>query len=85
VDALSQRLQIVLPDPVVTRLRQLAAGAGEPLATLAAELVRDAVAGAAKDGKHRRPTVSVAVSAEPSGRPRWLEPYGGDAGWRRDM
>jgi hypothetical protein len=82
---MSKRLQIVLPDPVGAQLQELAAGAGEPLATLARQMVRDGVALAAKSGKvkARRPAPSVVGKA--SGRPRWLEPYGGDPGWRQEM
>ena len=48
-----QRIQIVLPDPVAAQLHELAASADEPPSTLAGQMVRDGVAVAAKDGKHR--------------------------------
>jgi hypothetical protein len=82
---MSQRLQIVLPDPVAAQLRELAAGAGEPLATLAGQMVRGGVAHAANDGKVRAlkpPPVSV---GRPDSRAPWLEPYGGDPAWRQEM
>jgi hypothetical protein len=50
---MSRRLQIVLPDPVGAQLRELAAGTGEPLATLARQMVRDGIALAAQSGKGR--------------------------------
>jgi hypothetical protein len=50
---MSQRIGIVLPDPVAHQLRELAGGTGEPLATLAGQIVRDGVALAAKDGNVR--------------------------------
>lgn len=83
---MSQRWQIVLPDPVSQQLRELSAGADTPPSTLAAQFVQDAVAQAAKDG-----TVRSLRGAPPVGRPRggerapWLEPYGGDLDWRRQM
>ncbi len=82
---MSRRLQIVLPDPVAAQLEELASAAGEPLATIARQIVRDGVALAAKSGKvkARRPAPTVVGGA--SGRPRWLEPYGGDPAWRTDM
>ena len=77
---MSQRLQIVLPDPVALQLHELAAGADTPPSTLAGQMVRDGVALAAKDGKVRplRPA-PVLVGGKGSDRAPWLEPYGGDA------
>jgi hypothetical protein len=79
---MSRRLQIVLPDPLGAQLQELAAGAGEPLATLARQMVRDGVALAAKSGKVRAPRPSPTVHGKAASRPRWLEPYGGDPTWR---
>jgi hypothetical protein len=83
---MSQRLQIVLPDPIAIQLGEFAAGADQPPSTLAAQLVRDGVALAAKDGKVRplKPA-PVLVGGKSSERPPWLEPYGGDPDWRQDM
>jgi hypothetical protein len=83
---MSQRRQIVLPDPVDQQLRELAAGADTPPSTLAAQMVQAGVAQAAKDGKVRplRPT-AVLVGGENGERAPWLEPYGGDSEWRRQM
>ena len=81
---MSQRLQIVLPDPVLTCLQELATGAGEPLATFAARIVRDAPSGT--DGKAIAPKALPSVHASAGPRPRWLEhPYGGDPAWRQEM
>jgi len=82
---MSQRLQIVLPDPVATQLQELAASAGEPTATLAAQILRNGVALATETGKVRssKPHASRAVGT--GDRPRWLEPYGGDPAWWREM
>ncbi len=83
---MSQRRQIVLPDPVDLQLRELAAGADTPPSTLAAQMVQAGVAQAAKDGKVRplRPA-PVLVGGNGSERAPWLEPYGGDAEWRQQM
>ena len=83
---MSQRLQIVLPDPVATQLYELAAGADTPPSTLAGQMVRNCVALAAKDGKVRplRPA-PVVVGGKGSERAPWLEPYGGDNEWRQQM
>jgi hypothetical protein len=83
---MSQRLQIVLPDPLALQLREFAAGADTPPSTLAAQIVGNGVALAAKDGKVR-PLRSAPVFVGGRGRERapWLEPYGGDPGWRKQM
>lgn len=83
---MSQRRQIVLPDPVDQQLRELAANADTPPSTLAAHIVQAAVANAANDGQVRelRP-VSAVLSASSVDRAPWLEPYGGDADWRQQM
>ncbi len=83
---MSQRIQIVLPDPIAEQLRELAAGADTPPSTLAAQIVSGGVALAAKDGKVRplRPA-SVLVGGNDSERAPWLEPYGGDSEWRKQM
>jgi hypothetical protein len=83
---MSQRLQIVLPDPVALQLHELAAGADTPPSTLAGQIVRNGVALAAKDGRVRplRPA-PVLLGGTGSERAPWLEPYGGDGEWRRQM
>lgn len=83
---MSHRLQVVLPDPVAAQLQELAAGAGEPPSTLAGQLVRMGVAGAASDGKVRSlKPAPVLLRHKGTERARWLEPYGGDLGWRQEM
>ena len=85
-NTMSQRRQIVLPDPVDQQLRELAASADTPPSTLAAHIVEAGVAQAANDGKVRplRPTPAL-VGARGDERAPWLEPYGGDTEWRRQM
>jgi hypothetical protein len=84
---MSQRRQIVLPDPVDQQLRELAASADTPPSTLAAQLVQAGVAQAAKDGKIRplRQASALVGAHNGSERAPWLEPYGGDEQWRRQM
>jgi hypothetical protein len=83
---MSQRRQIVLPDPVDQQLRELADGADTPPSTLAAQMVQAGVAQAAKDGKIRPlRSTAVLVGGHDGERAPWLEPYGGDSEWRRQM
>jgi hypothetical protein len=83
---MSRRLQVVLPDPVATQLDELAAGAGEPPSTVAAQLVRGGLAQTAQEGKVRslRPPRILIARKGPQRAP-WLEPYGGDRTWREEM
>jgi hypothetical protein len=83
---MSQRFQIVLPDPASIQLHELAAGADTPPSTLAATLVTNGLDLAAKDGKVRplRPA-PVLVAGRSGERAPWLEPYGGNPHWRAEM
>lgn len=81
---MSKRVQVVLADPVAARLNELADAAGEPVATLAAGIVRDGVIRSAKNGKTTPPTVPPRTAGTTDRRPPWLEPYGGDEHWRRE-
>jgi hypothetical protein len=83
---MSQRIQVVLPDPATQQLRELAAAADTPPSTLAAQLVHNGLAQAAKDGKVRPlRSAPVLVGHKGSERAPWLEPYGGDSQWRKEM
>jgi hypothetical protein len=82
---MSKRLQIVLPDPVAAQLHELAADASEPPATLAGQMVRTGVALAATGGTVRALRSNAVSAGKADGRARWLEPYGGDPAWRREM
>lgn len=83
---MSHRLQVVLPDPVIVQIRELAAVQGEPPSTLAGRMVREAVAAAARDGRVRPLRVAQPIVApRVDGRARWLEPYGGDGSWSQQM
>ena len=83
---MSQRVQVVLSDPVALQLRELAAGADTPHSTLAAQFVGNEITRAVKNG-HVRPLRSAPLLADGNSgeRPPWLEPYGGDAEWRQQM
>lgn len=82
---MSRKIQIVLPDPAALQLQLLADGHGEPLATFARHLVCDGIALAATEGRVRAPVAAAGNPGSRGGRPRWLEPYGGDAAWRQEM
>lgn len=82
---MSRKIQIVLPEPVALQLQELADSRGEPLATFARQLVRDGIALAAKEGRVGAPAASASNPGSRGGRPRWLEPYGGDSAWRQEM
>jgi hypothetical protein len=83
---MSRPMKIVLADPVAAQLGELAAGADQAPATLAAQMVRNGVALAAKDGQVC-PIRSgpVLVGRNGGTRPPWLEPYGGDPEWPSHM
>jgi hypothetical protein len=83
---MTRPMKIVLPDPVAAQLGELAASADEPPSPLAARLVRNGVALAAKDGKVRPlRSATVVIGRRGGERPPWLEPYGGDPEWRSRM
>lgn len=88
---MSYRMKITLPDAIASQLDELARTTGEPLARLAGQMVRDALADAAGEG-HVRPSPKRGalvpaddVAADPDARALWLEPYGGDSEWRQHM
>ncbi len=83
---MSQRIQIVLPDPVAVELRDLANASGEPPSTLAAQMVRTQIAQAAEDGRIGTPTTSLRrLRPEAGERPRWLKPNGSSTSWHAEM
>jgi len=83
----SRKYQVTLRAPVAAQLDELACGAGEPPSTLAAQLVRSGVAQAERDGKVRslRPAPVIVAAGLDGERAQWLEPWGGDSGWRAEM
>jgi hypothetical protein len=83
---MSQRIQVVLADPIAAHLRDLAASDDIPTSTLGAQFVGHEIARAIKAGKNRPLQPAPLVVGSDSGeRAAWLEPYGGDPGWRRQM
>lgn len=75
---MSRALKIVLPDPAAGRLNELADSRGEPLATLAANILKERLLNA--DSSVGAPQPPTRAS-----RPRpaaWLEPEHGIADWR---
>lgn len=81
---MSHRLQIVIPDSVATQLAELAAAEGEPVAALAARMVRHGVERTANGGKVEPSPPPPSTAATMDRRPPWLEPYGGDQRWREE-
>jgi hypothetical protein len=75
---MSSRIKITLPDQVAEQLDELAGAEGEPVARVTARLVRERLSRLASAD----PRV---LSIENPARPPWLEPYGGDRQWRRQM
>jgi hypothetical protein len=84
---MSRKYQVTLPGPVSEQLEQLAAGAEQPPTTLAGQFIQSEVARAVAEGRMQplRQLPSTAGTISTGERARWLEPYGGDAGWRADM
>jgi hypothetical protein len=84
---MSHKLQIVLPDPALQQLHELAANAGEPTATIAGRMVRNEIALAAEEGKVRqlKSTPPALVGRGGTERAPWLKPHGGDETWRTEM
>ena len=86
---MSHRFQIVFADPAAQRLRDLATFTGRPPSTLAANLIGQALDRTAEG--HGTPASTHAATPAPGhtaaapGRPSWLEPAGGDPGWRTQM
>jgi hypothetical protein len=84
---MSVRFQVTLPDPLAEQLLQLAASRGEPPSSVAALFVRSGIDAAVRDGlagRVRSAAASIPRQEAPD-RPQWLEPYGGEPGWRREM
>ena len=75
---MSQRIQIVLPDPAAEQLRDRAAADGTPPSTLAAQYVRERLHGA-PGSEHAIPDHRRRAE-----RPTWLEPFGGSRLWRAE-
>lgn len=89
---MSRRLKITLPDGLAAQLDELAANTGDPVASLAGQMVRQGIAEAAAGGQVRAPRARPAPVAPDSSdgeesdqRAPWLEPYGGDREWRSWM
>jgi hypothetical protein len=80
-----RRLKLPLPDPLVGVLEQIADETGEPVARVAARLLREQI-----EHPPGRPASSSAMRRSRAERRHgerapWLEPYGGDREWRRRM
>ena len=77
---MSTRIKITLADDMAARLDELAAAAGQPIARVAGQLVRDGLRNPAPAGHGGgSPPADELTSA----RAPWLEPYGGNREWRQ--
>jgi hypothetical protein len=83
----SRSIKVALAEQYAAQLDALAASTGERVATIAGQLIRYALSEAVKDGRIRqpRPASQAAGRSGGGGRAHWLEPYGGDTGWRAEM
>lgn len=79
---MSRTIKVVLTDPAMTTLEDLATSADTRTATLAAQLLQHAIAQAGENG--RTPPPSRVLAAPRIDRAPWLEPYGGDPDWRQN-
>jgi hypothetical protein len=83
---MSYRMKITVPDNTATQLEALAEQRGEPVARVATRMIETALAGGESP---QRSVASVAqrppATSVPDQRSPWLEPYGGDRGWRALM
>jgi hypothetical protein len=86
---MSYRMKITLPDPMMARLKELAASGGEPVSRVAARIVCDGIADRhAANGDHATTlTPAPAEDATPDydRRAPWIEPFMGDPEWRSQM
>jgi hypothetical protein len=81
---MSRRLKITLPESICAQLDDMAASAGEPVARVAAQIVRNRVAfGWAVEGPPA-PAPNVRPKTLRS-RPSWLKPSENDRTWRDSM
>ncbi len=78
---MSRCIKVVLPTPVMTRLQELADSTDTRTASLAAQLLQNAIGQASEDGKI--PSAPPITAHRGSDRAPWLEPYGGDSDWRQ--
>jgi hypothetical protein len=85
--ARSRRVKITLPEPLAEQLEDLAETAGEPVATVAAQIVRQHLEMASNGSRTPNAGVSAAAAMgrTSGGRPPWLPPYGGDREWSELM
>ncbi len=80
---MSHSIKVLLPTPAMTRLQELATSADTRTATLAAQLLQNAIGQSSEDGKI--PPATPITVHKGSDRAPWLEPYGGDSDWRQNM
>jgi hypothetical protein len=82
---MDRRVRITLPEPLVRVLERMADEAGEPVARVAAQLIRSQLDQLSTGGRRVPSTHGAAPDRRPGERPPWLEPYGGERTWRARM
>jgi hypothetical protein len=84
---MDRRVRMTLPEPVVNALEAMADESDEPVARVAARLLRDRLdevsAGTASPPPRDSFARRAGASRKSGERAPWLEPYGGDLEWRR--
>jgi hypothetical protein len=78
---MSRTIKLVLPDPAIAQLDDLAASADTRVATLASQLLQHAISQATDQGKPP-PSPRPIRPHRAADRAPWLEPCGGDPKWR---
>jgi hypothetical protein len=82
---MDRRVRITLPEPLVRVLERMADEEDEPVARVAARLVREQLDQLRAGGRCGPSTRRAVPDRRPGERPPWLEPYGGDREWRVRM
>jgi hypothetical protein len=83
---MSHRMKITLPDPLMAELKELAARNGEPVARVAAEMVRRQIADRVATGPDHFDTSTLAATDDEDldRRAPWIEPIFGASAWRME-
>jgi hypothetical protein len=80
-----RRLRVTLPESFLGVLEHMAERSGEPVARVAARLIRERLEHPSGQRTSRPSEDLRSAASRPGERVPWLEPYGGDREWRRLM
>ncbi|MHB1569363.1 MAG: hypothetical protein ACYC0H_09175 [Solirubrobacteraceae bacterium] len=82
----SKAIKVTLADSALEQLAELAEQVGQPSASLAGQMIRHCIAHALSEDKlPTRPLTAAPRRPQRQQRPAWLEPYGGDTDWRKEI